>query len=521
MHKYIPILLLCFLATACFSVVEPPPSAVPPTATSPAALLVEDAEAAVSQEQAPAPVPGGTLRLTMRQPQTLNPLLNRCATVAQALRLMYEPLAEWDETLRPTSRLGVLEVAPNGTGATFTLHPGQQWSDGTPITAADVVFSIQTLRNAPNDAIYKHRAANIAGAEATGEYTAAITFTTPRSGGAYEFGFPLIPRHHFQGGDALAPPGNGPFAFVSLGAYLVLERNPFTVRTMPYIQRVDVLITPDVETDLHAFDRGLSDVFVKSVPDWAQHPSTQPVRFAEFPAKHYEFVGFNFRRAFTADPAFRQAVAHAIGVPQLIHYAFLTHAVPADAPVHPQSWLYAAEAAFPFDMDRAQALVREATDGPEALTILVNENNPERVRMANQVAVQLVAAGLEAHVEAVPFDAYLARLRAGDFDLFLGGFLLDVLPHWHFAFHSQGAENVFGLADPGLDALLDAVVASVTDSQFQRAMADVQQHIAQHLPIISLGFRHDALVVNQRILGDIRPTAQNVFANVEAWHINE
>ena len=497
------------------------------------------------------PRPGGTLRLSMRAPMTLNPLLNEDVTVARVLQLMFEPLIAFDEELRPIPHLASLEFSFTGGAAVVTIRDDALWSDGEPVTADDLIHSIQTLQSAPDEVIYKRNVENFSYVEKLDERSVRITFETISGGAAYMFNFPITPRHHF---DDMAPVGNGPFKFDSFTETLRLVRCSNTFRSRPYIDEIHVLITPDAETDLHAFDRGLTDIYKATVPDWARHHSVKPVRFAEHLAMHYEFIGFNFSRDIPRLHALRQAVAHTIDVQTLISDIFLTHAMPASSPIHPASWLYDRDhgydhgyneaniSAHGYDMELAQffatQVLREnlwpigeeqtegqASDGEEIqwvelpLTVLVNEENVERILIARTIVNQMNSIGLFAELVALPFDDFYWHLQNGYFDLFVGGYNLSLQPDLRFAFHSESAENFLSYNDPEFDRLLEAAAVSGTDSGFFRTISDIQLHMARELPVISLAFRHSAVVADRRVQGDLRPGPDNIFINVHEWFV--
>ena len=532
------ILALMLLLVGCMDFVE---DAVPIT-HQPSIIEVRDQETDESATQEPTPEisqlqtsiaqqSGGALRLSMRAPLTLNPLLNEDATVARVLQLMFEPLISIDDDLWPVPHLASLEFAFNGASVVVTIRENARWSDGSPVTSDDVAFTIDTLRSAPESVIYKRMVDNLASYEIINDRSLRIIFDSIRGGSAYNFTFPIIPRHL---GDNMAPVSNGPFMFASYTAMetLTLIPNPYTFRSRPSINEVIVMITPDAETDRHMFDRGLVDIYLAEVPEWSRHHSVTFVRFWEYPTMHYEFIGFNFAREIPQLSYFRQAVAHTIDVESLINDAFLTHAMAARSPIHPASWLYELDIPiFAYDMSIARDLAdqvrrRAAQDdlwptdeeGEELpLEILVNEHNVEGRNIARTMAAQMNEIGLYANVIALSFEEYIDHLELGHFDMFIGGYNLSMQPDLRFAFHSESRSNLLSYNDPELDRLLEVAAVSGIDSQFARAISDMQIHMAQELPVISLAFRHSAVITGRRISGEVRPSPSNIFINVEAW----
>ena len=549
MPKLLAALLLLFILSACagFDTYIVPPQVLPNPSPSPTPDFVEVEE--LVDETPLGPDFGGTLRLTMRAPRTLNPLLNEDATVAHVLQIMFEPLIFIDDEMRPIPHLASLEFAFTGASVVVTIREDAYWSDGTPVSARDIIFSLNTLRNAPAGAIYRQNVANFAHFEAISDRSVRIVFDTISGGSAYLFNFPIIPRHHFEATSPsdFAVIGNGPFMFESYTNIeaLTLVQNPYSFRSRPYINDVHVLITNDSETDRHAFDRGLVDIYLTSVAEWSRHHSVKPVQFAEYLTMQYEFIGFNFARQLPRVPEFREAVAYALDVETMVESVFLTHAMAAKSPIHPASSLYYEDTLRRVqDMDRASTLSQyvlsqhghliqtaavdaseededEPTPTKVPIRILVNQENVEAVRIAQVLATQMSEIGFYVEVLARGFGDFMWLLNHGHFDLFVGTYSLSLQPDLRFAFHSESPANILSYSDPELDRLLDVAAVTGTESLFYRAIADIQIHMAEQLPVISLAFSHSAVVVDRRIHGDIRPLTGNIFANVEEWFITE
>ena len=174
------------------------------------------------------------------------------------------------------------ESSPDGLSHTFHLRPGLEWSDGVPLTSADVVFSIE----AAFDPRVKSPMAEmlVAGgqpirASAPDPRTVVVTFAGPSGPGVRLLDMlTVLPKHKL--GEALVdgtlgeawssrtPPseivGSGPFVLRSYepGQRLVLDRNPRYWRkaangdALPYLNRLVLEIVPDQNAELHSLAIG-------------------------------------------------------------------------------------------------------------------------------------------------------------------------------------------------------------------------------------------------------------------------
>jgi len=481
----------------------------------------------IAIEDVPVYEPGAAiLRLSMRYPLTLNPLLNEDVTVARVLRLIFEPLIIFDENLRPTSHLAEIELASDFSSANLTIRSDAIWSDGMPVTADDVIFSIETLRAAPQGVIYKENVANIASTTRTSSRTVQITFRQASVTAAYALNFPIIPQHYYQGERNLGstvnmnPVGNGLFMFDSTRPTrsITLVRSPYTFRSRAQIEQVEVIFLPDPQTELHAFDQGRIDALHLPLTEWIRHHSVRPLSAEIFPAMYFEFIGFNFRRDLFGEVNVRRAVAHSFDINAAISAIYLDHAVSAAAPIHPLSWA-AGDVGHPaFDLTSAQALLATASPDilpEEPLVILVNRENPQRVSIAQRLAEGLNAINLPTRLASVRASEYFHRLENGDFDLYVGGMILTTQPDVQFMFQSGG---LFA-SDPVLASAFAVMAATTTESAYIQAVEGFQQAFVDRLPVIGLAFRHSAMLTNTRISQGAPPMPDNVFYGVNYWSV--
>jgi len=509
-----------------------------PTAPTPTPAPIEDENIYDDHqptERTHAPVglfpDDGVLRLAMRHPLTLNPLLNEDYTVAKILSLIFEPLIVFDHDLRPSGHLASIEMASDFSSATLEIRSDAIWSDGMPVTSDDLIFSIEVLRLAPETVIYKSNVENIATITRVNSRTVIIHFHQSSATAAYTLNFPIIPEHHYRGHNNpvsarnLEPLGNGSFIFESISPMLsmTLIASPYSFRRRSEISEIEILFIPDAVSRLHAFDQGIVDAIRLPFSEWVKHHSVKPVNHAEFPVMYFEFIGFNFNRELFQDIQVRRGIAHVFDADEAMNAIYSHQAVAAVSPIHPSSWMHDdAVRRLPLDFSEALRSLR-LLDTEYPTIILVNEEHIERVHIARRLAheLQMIQAlrsdfpTATFEVVVLPFDEYHERLMYGDFDIFLGGMELSLVPDLGFMF--QGGE-LFGYF-PEMEDLLAALNSALTETAFLQAVSALQQAFVEHVPIISLGFRHSAVLTGTRVTQGRFPPADHVFAFINEWVI--
>ncbi|HYE49765.1 MAG TPA: extracellular solute-binding protein [Azospirillaceae bacterium] len=289
----------------------------------------------------PASVRGGAMRQSVTGSwDSLNPFSIRGRAPLYMVAYLYPSLLvrSYDEPFTLYAYLAEAVRCPPGRGwVEFALRPEARWHDGRPVTAADVLFSFETLRSQGRPA-YRGNYAKVAAAEAVGERTVRFAFR-PGPDGSPDREMPLImglmpllARHWWEGRDLArpfldeAPLGAGPYRIGAAepGRHVVYERVegwwgaelPVN-RGLYNFDRIRLDWYRDETVALEAFKAGQVDV--RREPDpalWARGydgPAARDGRMVreEIPHRRVEWTrGFmlNTRRAPLGDPRVREAL---------------------------------------------------------------------------------------------------------------------------------------------------------------------------------------------------------------------
>jgi microcin C transport system substrate-binding protein len=281
---------------------------------------------------------GGELRLAAEGSfDNLNPFIPR-GTAAAGASAMFETLlvGSADE---PFTEYGLLaetiEVPKDRSWALFTLRREARWHDGRPVTAEDVIFSLETLRKHGHP-FYRFYYQAIARVEKAGERKVRFSFAAgdnremPLIAGQ----LPILPRHYWEGRDfsrtTLEPPlGSGPYRIAGFetGRHVLLERvreywgrDLAVNRGMHNFDRIRYDYFRDATVIREAVKAGSVDLhFENQAKAWALDYDTPAVREGRLRKQAFDhdrpagMQGFamNTRRPIFHDLRVRQALAFA------------------------------------------------------------------------------------------------------------------------------------------------------------------------------------------------------------------
>ncbi|WP_113675000.1 peptide ABC transporter substrate-binding protein [Vallitalea guaymasensis] len=480
---------------------------------------------------------GGELKLLMRDPSTLNPLLNTDRTVDQVLKLVFDSLFELDDKEKPVPNLvDSYQLSDSGTTITITLKKNVLFHDGEELHSDDVIYTIETLKAAPEDSIYKNNVKNYKRASAVDQYTFKIYFDQPFAFSLYTMNFPIIPKHHYKSNEdnSMRPIGTGAYAFADFTTMkeLNLTANENWYNGEVYVEKIKGIITRDKNNDSDAFNQSIVDIINPTKFDWQDYAETEGVSLTEYPTYYYTFLGFNFNNTLLNDKNIRKSIAYAIDRKDIIKNEFLDHAYITEYPIHPKSWLNESESiTYEKDTDKSKELIAAAgyadANGEEqkpSLRLLVNSENPLRLRIANKIKESLENVGFIINIDLVDNVTYNQKIVNKDFDLLLGEWKLSVVPDFTFAFHSSQIENgsnFISYNNPDMDRVLETIFGSINDTDILSSTNEFKNLFADELPYFSLFFRTSAIISKDRVKGSLNPSIYNNYKGIKDLYISK
>src|SRR5690606_32403098 len=274
-----------------------------------------------------APTPGGTAIVVLgSDPEHLNPGISTSYPVGAVAANLYSGLVRQRADGTPEGDLAESwTVSDDNLVYTFTLRAAN-FHDGTPVTSADVVFSMNDVL-APNHGRFITAYNKIASIEAPDDGTVVITLKEPYApliGLLTVFDAPILPKHLYEGTDPLTNPvnndpvGSGPFEFANWvrGERVEIVRNDDYFLDQALLDRIIFRVVPQDVARTTALEVGEADLTrgfylpPAGLPRLEANPDLQVWRGITIPALYFVFI--NNDTAGLDDPLVRQALMHAV-----------------------------------------------------------------------------------------------------------------------------------------------------------------------------------------------------------------
>ncbi|HVZ84069.1 MAG TPA: ABC transporter substrate-binding protein [Terracidiphilus sp.] len=480
--------------------------------------------------------PNTVVFLIESSPTNLDPRVGTDGISEHIDELMFDGLVARDANFRFTPALAASWNQPDPLTYIFHLRPGIRFHNGRLLTAQDVVWTIDSMRDGtvitPKSATY----ASVASVVARDPLTVVFHLKKPDnflltnlSTGAIG----IVPAD--SGRDFWRHPvGTGPFEFVSqqIDQDVILVRNPQSWSVAPSIARVRFVVVPDAITEALELEKGSADVEINSLPMDALPQLAQRPNLAvdAVPGTQIQYLAFNARDPILRDARVRQAIAYAIDRPTIIRTLLGGHAQPALSLLPTTHWAWTGDVQrYDYDPARAIRLLEEAgchagADGIRLRLTMKTSTDEDTRLLAVVLQQQLAKVGIALALRSNEFATFYADVTRGAFQMYslrwIGGNEQPDIFSYAFStarFSPKGA-NRGHYSNPRLDALLDDAEASPDMARRRADYVEVQQILARDLPALNLWYK-DTVVVHSRRLADVHPSPSGSFTFLETAKI--
>jgi peptide/nickel transport system substrate-binding protein len=462
------------------------------------------------------PQPGGTLKLAFEaNPDDLNPFTMNSLVSALVVEQVYDTLFVFDQNLEPQPNLCTSFEAPDEKTYVFHLAGNATFSDGTPVTADDVKFSLETYKD-PNVGASPW-AQPIASVDVVDAHTARINLSQPYAPliGYLAWHYnPIVSKAFYEanGGDLKQKTmGSGPFVleeFIPDQVIKFKRHDGYWQDGLPYFDAMEWTILPDDQARVAALRGGEVDN-----GDFLDHQAVEPFENSpdwtvyEVPTLTHGTTYLNCSTGPLADARVRQALSYAVDRNEFLQTAALGYGqVTGYIPAPEKFWAIPVDElpTYQTNIDKAKELLKEAGyENGFDVTLRVSPQYVLDTANAQVLQQQLKAINVNVKIEQLEWGNLLDAWTKSDFEML--NILLLGLPDpdgytWG-RYHSTSPSNYNKISDPDLDAMMDQARATVDKEQRKALYADIQRKLDTLVPNLFYYVYDVWLVYNPKVHG--------------------
>jgi peptide/nickel transport system substrate-binding protein len=484
----------------------------------------------------------GVLRFSLGgEVSVLNPILSTDTASSAVEGTIFTGMVKVNEKLEMVPDLAERwDVSKDGKIWTFHLRKDVKWHDGVPFTAEDVKFTFDSILDPKVNSV--RRSDYIIDGKpiqfkVVDKYTLQAVLPKPFAPFLVHAGMSVIPKHLLEGKDINTaefnrkPVGTGPFIFKEWksGDHVTVVRNANYYLGKPLLKEIVYKVIPDENSALVALEAGEIDDSGIPPKDYKRMKTVKGIDVYEYDVLLYTYLGLSLANPKFADRRVRQALAYATDKNQLVNLIFRGLASPAYAPSAPVSWAYSDNVPkYPYNLEKAKRLLKEAGTENLEFTILVNQGNKEREKAAVILQQQYKKIGVKVNVRVLEWSALLKVINAPkdpkDFDAVIIGWALGLDPDaysiWHSSQYPKGF-NFIKYKNPEVDRLLEEGRTTVEKSERKKIYAKLWKIIAEDQPYVFLWYPKAVEGVSDKIGGLSKPGPAGLFLNIEKVFIKK
>ena len=446
--------------------------------------------------------------------------------------LVYETLIVIDDNYLPSP--GIAESwEMNSTARTWTFHlrSGVTFSDGTPLTARDVVATAQAIleraasENNSDPGYYANLSYFVDRITAKDDATVEVRTKSGRAywGLLYELTFPVLPAGWANVDN---PPGSGAYRIDQFSPMenMLLSPNPHWWQNPPQVKNIMVQMNNTQQAVIEDYEYARVDTIFTRAIAAAQYKSGTTSLALDYRTNQLETLLMNQSSWKLSSLGMRRAIRFAIDVDRIASSAYMGMVLRTDTPMISGTWMYndSLSSYFRTDMEEARRLLEEegwsdidddgvletARNGETVeLTLRLDyyeePDNSVRVEVANAVADALRQVGIQVTVYARSLADVSQRLSAGNFDLALVSYAMDVCPDPGFLLMPGNTGNYCRYRSSQMDTLCKDLRKTTNQQDYQQKLFEIQRQFAEDCPFICLFYRSGA-VLTRRMYTTVR-----------------
>lgn len=487
-------------------------------------------------------------------PSSLNPLSPVGLASSYVTGLMFLPLVDIDEDLTFKPMLADSIETTDNTTFTIKLNENAKWTDGTPVTSDDVIFTLKLMANPKVASVYAYTFGILEGLDDTGylpegktdisgvkkvdEHTlelktkSATTLNIFKDTiGRYLLTVPQsalkdIAPESINTSAYMQKPTvtNGPFKLVeySRDHYVQMDANKDYFKGAPKLEQLNfkVLQGTAISTQLQSgeIDMNIPSVGVIPIDDYDKIKGLEGITTVDGPAIASQFMYINEKSV--PDAKQRQAISYALnrelivnnllkGNGEVVDGFFTSYSPYVDPTLKPVS----------YDLEKAKSLLKESGwDTGKTLNLSVLSGDSTLENSANIMAENLKSAGINVKIQLADLATLIDKLVKMDYDLgILTVSLTPINPLPDVAYFLQEG-NPNGYSNGEVDKLINALKAETDEAKIKEYYSKLQKIVAQDVPMPSIYSTKALGAINDRVIG-AKPKDFGMFINVNEWDV--
>lgn len=468
----------------------------------------------------------GNIKMGISNYDTMNPLLSNNKEILNIDKIIFEPLISITPDYNIEKCLAKEINKISDIEYQIKIDTSIKWQDGSSLIAKDIQFTIDKLKEL--NSIYSPNVQFIDSVDTPDSETAIIKLREPVSFFEYYLDFPILSSVYYFNEDfqnsSKIPIGTGMYKIASID-----DDNIFLIRNdrwrhikdkTPRTESITIHKASSIGEIFNSFKLGNIDVINTYMPNYAEYVGTMGYNRKEYPGRNYDFIAINCEDSILYDKEVRKAINYAINRENIVSSVFAGTKIASYSPLDYGSLLYDTSNRITPNQEEAKRILendgwiytndrwQKNIDGyvrKLTLSIVVCEENGERVNAIENIKSQLGEVGIVLNIARVNSDRYYQYLNEKNYQMILTGVVNSVKPQLSYFYGSDNIAHYYN----------EDVISKLNNLE---KYSEIEKQVSDDTPYIGLYRNKGAVILNANVGGVFNSNNYFTYYNFNEWY---
>lgn len=434
---------------------------------------------------------------------------------------------------------------------TFRIKKGLTWSDGSPLTSKDVMFTWKLVTNPNTRTPYGSDYQLVKKATTPDAHTFTVTYEERYAPALDTWAsLHILPEHLLKNEDinntyfSRNPIGSSYYMLDDWksGQQVALKANPLSINGKANINNLISRVIPDTSSQFLELTADNIDLMsINPIQYQRVFPNrtdlTKKISLYKEMGNGYTYLGFNNKKAPFNDVRVRKALNYAIDKDEIIKGVLLGLGEPLSSPYKPGTrWNNAELKPYPYNKNKAISLLQEVgyhkndngfleKNGRVLKFEILTNQNKQREMTAVIIQRRLKEIGIDVSIRVIEWASFINQfIKTGEFDVVLLGWSLSLDPDqyniWHSSQQGPGQFNFLGYENKSVDRLLEKGRKELDVNKREKIYHEFSTILLDDSPIVYLYAGYGLSAINKRVRGIKEPSPPaGIYHNSHDWFI--
>lgn len=477
------------------------------------------------------------MRIGIADFDNINPIITQNRDIINLSTIIYEPLISITEDYKLELRLAKECSKINENTYIVKLKEDLKWDDGDSITAKDVAFTMEKLKEGKS--VYSDNVKNVKSVEVVDSLTIRIELSKEETFFEYNLIFPIISSNQFSSEEdffksRIAPKSSGMYKVKSATSEnMELDINPNWYQSKEVNRKIETIKINFYNTmgdAYNSFKIGNIDIICTSNINITDYIGTIGFLSKDYKGRELDFISLNCNNTILSNKEVRQAINYAIDKKKIITSVYDNEYYVSSFPIDYGSYLYSKESTSSYDKNKAKKVLEDAgwtyryeywhktenySTKTLSLKLVVDSSNKQRVKVAELVEKQLESVGIQVSLYKVSNSAYKNYLKNKNYDMIITGVYNGYSPDLSYFL---GEDNIANYKNEEITNLLEDLKNVTDESVMKEKYNRIIEIYEDELPYICLYRNKSKVIYSMKLTGEFEPNNYTAYYHFEKWY---